>query len=98
MTNHGSPDSIATSYMAMEWGWVSFAAFLPSRNVRSRTSSAVSVSRPSVLVTCFTATSRLRRVSRASQTAPMPPSPILERSRYRPASRYSGPMPLPVCS
>ena len=56
MTNHGSPDSIATSYMAMEWGWVSFAAFLPSRNVRSRTSSAVSVSRPSVLVTCFTAT------------------------------------------
>ena len=46
MTNHGSPDSIATSYMAMEWGWVSFAAFLPSRNVRSRTSSAVSVSRP----------------------------------------------------
>src|SRR3954466_11001990 len=74
----------------MAWGWLSRAAIRPSRSARCRCCSAAWGSAPAGGRTCLTATSRPSSSSRATQTVPIPPPPICERSRQRPPTSRPG--------
>src|SRR4051812_125528 len=74
----------------MACGWLSRAAIRPSRNARWRCSSTWSPFAPAAERTCLTATCRPSSSSRASHTVPMPPPPICDCRRYRPATRRPG--------
>src|SRR3954453_11396153 len=74
----------------MAWGWLSRAAMRPSRSARCRCCSASCGSAPAPGRICLTATCRPSSSSRAIQTVPMPPPPICDNRRRRPATSRPG--------
>src|SRR3954468_18980439 len=74
----------------MAWGWLSRAAIRPSRRARCRCCSASPGSVPTGGSLGFPAPPRPSSSSRAIHTVPMPPPPICDSRRYRPATSRPG--------